>query len=356
MQKINYQLIKRETPVELPEQLIFGRTFTDHMFEMDYNPEKGWHNATIKPYENFSMNPAAMGLHYGQEIFEGLKAYKQVDGKVAMFRPEKNFERLNNSSKRLCMPEHDVDFLLEALKELVKIEQDWIPTKPGHSLYIRPVVFATDPFLGVRPSEQYKLMMLLSPVGPYYPEGFKPVKILCNDKYVRAVRKGVGCCKTGGNYAAGLLGQVEAKKEGYSQVLWLDAIEQKYLEEVGTMNIFVQFENEVATPSLASGSILPGVTRMSSLQILRDWGYNVNERNISIDEIIAGYEAGTLRELFGTGTAAIISSVGRLKYNDKLLLFSDDEAGELGSRLYQELTDIQWGRKEDRYNWLTYID
>jgi len=355
-QKIKYQLVEGDSKVSLPDELVFGRNFSTHLFEMDYDSlEGGWINPRIKKFEDFNMNPAGMALHYGQEIFEGLKAYKQVDGKIALFRPEKNLERLNRSAARLCMPEVDVDFVLEALKELVKIDQDFIPTKEGYSLYIRPVMFSTDPFLGVRPSDKYKLFILLSPVGPYYPEGFKPVKIMATREYVRAVRKGVGECKTAGNYAASLLGQKIAKKAGYSQVLWLDAIEQKYLEEVGTMNIFVQFKDEVVTPPLM-GTILPGVTRMSVLQILKDWGYNVNERKVSIEEVVEGYKNGNLLELFGTGTAAVISSVGRLKYDEELLKFSDEEAGELGKRLYKEITDIQYGRIEDRFNWLTYLD
>lgn len=355
-QKIKYQLLEGDSQVSLPDNLVFGRNFSNHIFEMDYDPnEGGWINPRIKKYEEFSLSPAAMSLHYGQEIFEGLKAYKHADGKIALFRPEKNFERMNRSAKRLCMPEIDINFVVEALKELVRIDQDFIPTKEGHSLYIRPVMFSTDPFLGVRPSEKYKLFILLSPVGPYYPEGFKPVKIMATKDYVRAVRKGVGECKTAGNYAASLLGQKIAREQGYSQVLWLDAIEQKYLEEVGTMNIFVQFKDEVVTPPL-QGTILPGVTRMSVIQLLKDQGYNVNERRVTIDEVVAGYKDGTLLELFGTGTAAIISSVGRLKYGDELLKFSDDEAGELGKKLYKEITDIQFGRAEDKFNWLTYLD
>ena len=356
MAEINFELEERTTKVELPENLIFGRTFTDHVFEMDYDEALGgWHSPTIKKYSNLNLSPAAMVLHYGQSIFEGLKAYKQVDGRIALFRPEKNIERLNNSARKMCIPEVDSDLVLKALLELVKIDQHWIPTKKGHSLYIRPVMFATDPFLGVRPGNNYKLIIMLSPVGPYYPEGFKPVPILATDKYVRAVRKGVGDCKTAGNYAASLAAQREARKLGYTQVLWLDAIEQKYLEEVGTMNIFVHFENEVATPPL-QGTILPGVTRNSVLQILRDWGYNVNERRIHIDEILSGYKNGNLKELFGTGTAAVISSIGKLSYNDELLNFNSEEAGELGLKLYEEITGIQYGRVDDRYNWMTYLD
>ncbi|MCO6474016.1 MAG: branched-chain amino acid aminotransferase [Melioribacteraceae bacterium] len=342
--------------VKIPDKLIFGRTFTTHLFEMTYDEELGgWQNPTIKKFSELSINPAALVFHYGQSIFEGLKAYKQDDGRIALFRPEKNFERLNSSAKRMCIPEIDIDFVLNALKELISLDRDWIPTKPGHSLYIRPLVFAYDPFLGVRPGGKYKFFIMLSPVGPYYPEGFKPVPILASDKYVRAVRGGVGDCKTAGNYAASLLAQAEAKKEGFTQVLYLDALERKYLEEVGTMNIFVHFEDEVATPGLG-GTILPGITRMSVLEILKDWGYNVNERNISIDEVIESHKNGKLKELFGTGTAAVISSVGRLKYKDFEAVFNNGEVGELGQKLYKELTDLHYGRKEDLRGWLTYID
>lgn len=355
MENINYETAEVNSKVELPEKLIFGRNFTQHMFEMDYDSAIGWHNPTIKEYGSLNLSPAAMALHYGQTIFEGLKAYKQDNGKIVIFRPEKNIQRLNNSAKRLVMPTVDEKFVLDALLELVKLEKDWIPTQPGHSLYIRPLLFATDGFLGVKPSERYKLLIILSPVGPYYPEGFKPVPILATDKYVRAVRKGVGECKTAGNYAASLLGQREAQQQGYTQVLWLDAIEQKYIEEVGTMNMFVHFEDEVVTPPL-SGTILPGVTRLSVLELLRDWGMNVNERRVSLDEVLEGYESGRTKELFGTGTAAVISSVGKLKYNDRILDFNMNEAGELGTKLYKALTDIHYGRVEDKFNWLTEVE
>ena len=356
MKNITFLDSTRDQKVNLPEKLIFGKNFTTHMFEMDYDESLGgWQTPTIKKFGDFYISPAALVFHYGQAIFEGMKAYKHSDGKIALFRPEKNFERLNRSAKRVCIPEVDKELALDSLKELVKLDKDWIPTKEGHSLYIRPVMFAYDPFLGVKAGEKYKFMIMLSPVGPYYPEGFKPVPILATDKYVRAIKKGIGDCKTAGNYAASLLAQREAKKEGYTQVLWLDAIEQKYIEEVGTMNIFVQFKDEVATPML-TGSILPGVTRMSVIQILKDWGYNMNERNISIDEILNGYENGNLVEIFGTGTAAIISSIGKLKYKDKILKFHEDKAGELGTKLYNEILGIQYGRIEDRYGWLNYID
>ena len=356
MNELNIDILERESKVVLPENLVFGKIYTDHVFEMDYDPEfGGWYNATIKNFSKVELHPAAISLHYGQSIFEGLKAYKQIDGRNALFRPEKNIERMNRSAKRMCMPEIDASFVLNSLLELIKLERDWIPTRPGHSLYIRPIMFATEPLLGVRASETYKLIIMLSPVGPYYPEGFKPVPILVTDKYVRAVRKGMGEAKTAGNYAAGMLAQKEAKKEGYSQVLWLDGIEQKYIEEVGAMNIFISFKDEVATPAL-NGSILPGITRMSVIQLLKDWNYNINERLVSIQEVLEAYVSKNLVEIFGTGTAAVISSISKLKFNEKLLMFDEVRPGELGTKLYEELTGIQYGKKEDKHGWMTYLD
>ncbi|OGU68522.1 MAG: branched chain amino acid aminotransferase [Stygiobacter sp. RIFOXYC12_FULL_38_8] len=350
------ETIAKPGKVKLPENLVFGKIFSEHVFEMDYDSSKGgWQTPVIKKLENLSIHPAAMVFHYGQALFEGLKAYNLVDGRVAMFRPGKNIERLNSSARRLCMPEVDIEQILKWLTDLVCMDKDWIPDRPGHSLYIRPFMISTEPCFGVRPADQYKLMIMLSPVGPYYPEGFKPVPIMVVDQYVRAVRRGTGEAKAAGNYAASLIGQNQAKHEGFSQVLWLDAIEHKYIEEVGAMNIFVRFKNEIATPSL-EGSILPGITRMSVIQILKDWGYTINERQISIDEMVAAYDKGELLEVFGSGTAAVISSVSKLKYNDKLMTFNETEAGELALKLYDELTGIQYGKIEDRHNWLTYVD
>jgi branched-chain amino acid aminotransferase len=351
MSKLIFETEGSSEKNQMPEELIFGKTFTTHVLEMDYDSEKGgWQDAKIKKHEDIILSPAALVFHYGQAVFEGLKAYKQVDGKISLFRPTKNLERLNRSAEKVCIPQIDIDFVMKGLLELIKIDQDWIPNKPGHSLYIRPVVFATDAMLGVKPGEKYKFLILLSPVGPYYPGGFKPVPIMVTNKYVRAVRGGVGDCKTAGNYAASLLAQREAKELGFAQVLYLDALEQKYIEEVGTMNMFVQFKDEVATPRL-SGTILPGITRMSVLEMLKDWGYNVNERDIALEEIIEGYNNGNLVELFGTGTAAVISSISKLKSGDKELKFSDEHAGELGTKLYKALSDIQYGEAEDKYNW-----
>jgi len=356
MEKILIEANETIKKPELSDSLLFGRTFAPHIFEMNYDEELGgWHSPTIKNFSNLNLNPAAMVLHYGQSIFEGMKAYKQESGKIALFRPEENMARLNRSAKKMCIPQIDEEFVLSALKELIKLDQDWIPTKDGFALYIRPVVFGTDPVLGVKASDGYKFLIILSPVGPYYPQGFKPVPIFVSTEHVRAVRGGVGDCKTAGNYAASLSAQRDAKKLGFTQVLFLDAIERKYVEEVGAMNFFVQFKDEIATPNL-SGSILPGITRKSVIQILRDWGYNVNERQISIDEIIDAHKNGNLVELFGTGTAAVISSISRLKYLDTEIHFSDEHPGELGTKLYKELTDIQYGRKEDTRNWMTYVD
>ena len=354
MEKMVYQLKERKEKVNLPANLGFGQIFTDHVFEMDYDSKRGWNNPIIKPLEHLSLHPATMFIHYGQAVFEGLKAFKTNDGSVVIFRPERHFKRLNNSSRRLCIPEIDIDFVLSALKELVWIDREWIPTKKGESLYIRPFVFANDATLGVRPSTSYKLIILLSPVGAYYPEGFKPVKILATDEYVRAVRKGIGECKTPGNYAASLYAGEYAKHQGFTQVLWMDGVELKYIEEVGTMNIFIIFKNEVATPKL-TGSILPGVTRESVIQILKDWKMKVTERLIPMEEVVAEYKKGNVLGVFGTGTAAIISEVGLLKYKDTVMTFKSEQSNDLALKLFDKLTSIHYGLDEDKYNWLTHV-
>lgn len=354
MDKINYMVSENRKKIEIPEKLEFGHVFTEHLFEMDYSAEKGWHNPTIRNYDKIAFHPATAVFHYGQSIFEGLKAYKTVSGKIALFRPEKHIARLNNSSKKLCIPPVDPEFLLQALIELVKVEKDWVPDRKGYSLYIRPFIFGSDPFIGVHPSKTYKLFIILSPVAAYYPEGFKPVSILATDEYVRAVRKGIGDCKTSANYAASLYGAEEAQKKGFTQVLWMDGVEQKYIEEVGTMNMFVNFKNEIATPML-TGSILPGITRMTVIELLKSWGYNVNERLISMQEIIDGYKSGNVLGVFGTGTAAVISPVGKLTYKDTEMVFNGGQAGELDIKLFNEISDIQYGIKPDVHNWLMYL-
>ena len=351
---IKYELKETAGKVSLPEKLGFGTYFTDHMFVMDYDPQKGWHNPVITAVKNIPLHPASMFIHYGQAVFEGLKAFRTVDDDIVMFRPEDHIERLNRSSKRMCIPEVNPAFVLNALKELITVEKDWVPSKQGESLYIRPFVFGSDPFLGVRPSGHYKFIILLSPVGAYYAEGFKPVKILVQDDYVRAVRKGLGDCKTPANYASSLLGAEQAKKKGYTQVLWLDAVELKYIEEVGTMNIFMRFKDEVVTPKL-TGGILPGVTRKSVLTLLNDWEVKASERLISIDELVEQYKKGNLVSIFGTGTAAVISSVGLLKYGDMELPINNGQPDDLAIKLFDELTGIHYGKKEDTHNWLTYV-
>lgn len=354
MEKMKYQLKENAGKVNLPDNLGFGLVFTDHMFEMDYDLKNGWHNPIIKPVHNLSLHPATMFIHYAQSIFEGLKAFKTEDGDFVMFRPDEHLKRLNKSAKRMCIPEVDTEFIMNVLKELITIDKDWIPTNEGESLYIRPFIFGSDPFLGVKSATTYKLIILLSPVGAYYTEGFKPIKILAQNDYVRAVRKGLGECKCPANYAASLLAGEEARKRGYTQVLWMDAIEQKYIEEVGTMNIFIRFKDEVATPKL-TGGILPGITRKSVIKLLNDWGEKVSERLITMNEVIDEYNKGNLLDIFGTGTAAVISSVGWLTYRDIDMTINNGAPGELALKLFDEITGIQSGKRDDTYNWLTYV-
>ncbi len=336
-----------------PLNLSFGTVFTDHMFVMDYADGK-WGNPWIKPFQNLSISPAALVLHYGQGIFEGLKGYRRGE-RVLLFRPGKNFERLNSSAERMVMPAIDPDFALESLKKLLLIERDWIPEVKGTSLYIRPTMIGTQSKLGVKPSDEYLYYVILSPVGPYFREGFNPVNIMVADRHVRAAEGGVGEAKTMGNYAAGLRAGSDATAIGYSQVLWLDAHERKYFEEVGTMNIFVKFDDELATPPL-SGTILPGITRDSVLTIARDWGVDVVERRITIDEVIEGLRTGKTEEVFGCGTAAIIAPVGSLYYKETAFSIRDGGIGPLTQKLYDELTGIQCGEREDKYNWVINVE
>lgn len=350
MQDIKVELNKQ--PKKKPDQnnLGFGVHFTDHMFMMDYTEGKGWHDARIVPYAPISLEPSAMVFHYAQEVFEGMKAYLSPKGEVLLFRPEKNMERLNRSNDRLCIPAIDEKFAVHALEELIKIDRDWIPTAEGTSLYIRPFIIATDPYVGVRIGKQYLFIIILSPVGAYYPEGLNPVKIFVEPKFVRAVKGGTGQVKTGGNYASSLKAQQIAKEQDYSQVLWLDGVERKYIEEVGTMNVFFKINGKIVTPELY-GSILPGITRMSAIEMLHDWGYDVEERRLSVTELFDAAGNGILEEAFGTGTAAVISPIGELKWDGKIAVINDGKIGEVSQRLYDELTGIQWGRKEDKYNW-----
>ncbi|MEK7710007.1 MAG: branched-chain amino acid aminotransferase [candidate division NC10 bacterium] len=337
-------------PKPKDSELGFGTVFTDHMFLADFQEEKGWYDPRIEPYGSLTLDPATAVFHYAQAIFEGLKAFRGGDGKVRLFRPQKHVERLNRSARRICIPELDPDFALRSLVELVKLERDWVPSSVGTSLYVRPTVIATEPFLGVRPSKAYVYFVILSPVGTYYPEGINPVKILIMEKYVRAVPGGVGEAKTGGNYAASLLPAEEAHAAGFTQVLYLDGVHRRYIEEVGTMNIMVRIGDEVITPPLA-GTILAGVTRDSALALLREWGVAVSERQIGIDEIIAAARKGTLREVWGTGTAAVISPVGELSYRGDRIVINEGRIGDLTGRLYQAIVDIQYARVPDTRGW-----
>ena len=355
MQEIKVELTKQPKAKPTDEtKLGFGSIFTDHMFVMNYDEGQGWHDARIVPYGPIELDPSAMCLHYGQTVFEGMKAYRAKDGRVLLFCPEKNMARLNVSNERLCIPKIDEAFALKCIEKLVSIEKDWIPTAEGTSLYIRPFIFATDAHVGVHPGKHLMFMVICSPVGAYYPEGLNPVKIYVESKYVRAVRGGMGYAKTGGNYAASLKAQDEAEEQKYTQVLWLDGVERKYVEEVGTMNVFFVIGDEVVTPAL-QGSILPGVTRMSAIEILKSWGLNVSERPIEIQEIYDAYQNGQLKEAFGTGTAAVISPIGQLKWDDHVMEINNGKIGEISQRLYDTLTGIQWGNIEDTMHWTVEV-
>lgn len=348
---------KTTSPKQKPDQtkLGFGQYYTDHMFIMNYDEGQGWHDPRIVPYGPFSLDPAAMVLHYAQEIFEGLKAYRTADGKIQLFRPEKNMARMNVSCERLCIPLIDEEFAIKAIKTLVKVDEDWIPTEEGTSLYIRPYIFAVDAHVGVHAAKHLIFAIILSPVGAYYPNGIEPVKIYVEQKYVRAVAGGTGFTKAGANYAISLKGQEEAEEQGYVQTLWLDGVERKYIEEVGSMNVFFIIDNEVVTPALV-GSILSGITRMSIIELLRSKGYTVTERRITIDELVEAHKNGKLNEAFGTGTAAVISPIGELKYGDTVMEINGGKIGETSQMLYDTLTGIQWGRIEDTMGWIQTVE
>jgi len=347
MQKVDKDLMWGK-PDE--NDLGFGQYFADHMFLMRYDKGRGWHDATIKGYRELALDPAAMVLHYGQAIFEGLKAYRGKDNRIFLFRPEDNLKRMNVSAERMCMPTLPIGKVLEGLKALLRLDEAWVPTADGATLYIRPTMIATEAGLGVRPADQYLFFIITSPVGAYYAEGFNPVKIYVTDKYVRAVAGGVGHVKTAGNYAASIMAAVEAKEKGYTQVLWLDAIERKYVEEVGTSNIFFYIDDELITPPL-TGSILPGITRDSVIRLATDWDLKVLERRITIDEVTGANDNGTLKEIFATGTAAVISPVGELNYQGRKCTINRGETGPLSQRLYDEIQAIQYGFYTDPYGW-----
>ena len=332
----------------------FGKYVTDYMFVMDYDKENGWHDARIVPYDEFMLDPRCVTLHYGSETFEGLKAYRTDDGRILLFRPEANAVRMQNSNDRLCLAKVPTDMFVEAVRELVKVEQDWVPDQPETSLYIRPVCYATENTIGVHPADSFRFFIILSPVGCYYPEGVNPVKIFVEDEYVREVIGGTGACKCGGNYAASVKAQEKAEKLGYTQVLWLDGVHREYVEEVGTMNVMFKIDGKIVTPPL-EGSVLPGITRDSIIRILKDWGYEVEERRLSIHELMQAARDGKLEEAWGTGTAAVVSPIGELNYKGELTTISDFKTGELTQKLYHYLTGIQWGKVADPYGWTQEI-
>ncbi len=332
----------------------FGKIFTDHMFLMEYDVGRGWHDARIQPYGKLEIDPASPVLHYAQEIFEGLKAYRTKEGHVQLFRPQDNAVRLNKSASRMCMPEIDPAFNVEAMKALVDLERDWVPRSEGTSLYLRPTMVADGAELGVHASKRYLYYIICAASGRYYTKGFAPIRIFVEDAYVRAVRGGVGGAKTGGNYAASLRASEEAIKKGYSQVLWLDAVERKYVQEVGAMNMMFVIGDTVCTAPI-DGSILDGITRRSVLQLVRDMGYKVEERPVSIDELYAAGEKGLLKEALGTGTAAIITPVSELCYKERCLIMNGGQIGPLTQKVYDTLTGIQRGDISDPYGWTVRV-
>lgn len=355
---MDIKITKTNSPKEKPQdesKLHFGKLFTDHMFLMNYDEGQGWHDARIVPYGPIPMDPSAMCLHYGQADFEGLKAYRTESGKIQLFRPHENMKRINVSNDRLCIPKVDEEFCVKAVKALVEVDKDWVPHNYGTSLYIRPFIFAIDPMLGVHPAKHLIFCIICSPVGAYYEAGLAPVKIYVEQNYVRAVTGGTGFTKAAANYAISLKAQDEADKVGYEQVLWLDGVHRKYIDEVGAMNVFFVIDGEVITPSLDRGSILSGITRKSCLEILRKEGYKVTERDIEIDELVKAYDEGKFDEAFGTGTAAVISPIGELKYGDKIMKINNGQIGNISQKLYDDLTGIQWGRKEDTYGWIETV-
>ncbi len=341
------------SPKVKPESstLGFGKHFTDHMFIMDYSKDKGWHDARIVPFGRLELHPASTVLHYGSEIFEGLKAYRTKEGKVQLFRPLENIRRMNRSAERMCLPTLPEEETLQALVKFIEIEQDWVPSQEGTSLYIRPFMFGNDETLGVHAVHNATFIIITSPVGSYYKEGINPVKIMIEDEDVRAVRGGTGEAKCGGNYAASNRAGQRAEEKGYSQVLWLDGVERKYIEEVGAMNVMFKIDGEIVTPKLA-GSILPGITRKSIIELLKTKGYKVSERLISVEELEKALQEGRLEEAWGCGTAAVVSPIGELCYKDQKFTINNGQIGKVTQFLYDTLTGIQWGKIEDEFNWV----
>lgn len=337
------------------DDLGFGVYFADHMFVIDYR-NGAWGTPRIEPHAAMSLDPANCTLHYGQTIFEGMKAFRSVKGGINLFRPYKNAQRMNSSAARVCIPDLDEEIFVDGIRELIKVDIDFVPQQRGHSLYLRPLAFGTDDFLGVKASESYRFLVITSPVSSYYKEGVNPVRIKVDEEHVRAVRGGLGMAKTAANYAASLLAGTKAKKEGFAQVLFLDGVERRYVEEVGTMNIMFLIGDELITPPLEQGSILPGITRDSVLQLARSWGMHVSERRLAIEEALDAHRAGTLQEVFGTGTAAVISPVGELVYRGEPFRINDAKIGPVAQRLYDTITGIQYGELEDAFGWVDHID
>ena len=350
------KVIKTTHPAEKPDSstLGFGKVFTDHMFIMDYSEEEGWHDARIVPFGPIALHPASTVLHYGVEIFEGLKAYRRADGKVQLFRPIENIRRMNRSAERLCLPQIPEEDAMQALTTFVTMEQDWTPSAPGTSLYIRPFLYSTDPTLALHGVHEATFAIILSPSGSYFSDGLKPVPIMVETEDVRAVRGGTGEAKCGGNYAAANRAGDKAMEKGYSQVLWLDGVERKYVEEGGGMNVMFKISGTVVTPML-TGSILRGVTRKSCIELLKSWGVPVEERLLSVDELFEAAKNGTLEEAWCVGTAAVISPIGELAWNNEKYEVNQNRIGALSQRLYDELTGIQWGTRPDPFGWICVV-
>ena len=353
--RFSVELTKNPKQKPDPDSLRFGTVFTDHMFVMDYDPENGWHDGKIVPYGPLALDPATVVFHYGQEMFEGLKAYKTKEGKVQLFRPDMNAKRTNSTNRRMCIPQIDEQVYIDAIKELVAVDKDWIPQKPDTALYIRPFIIGTDKFLGVAASNTYKFIIILSPVGPYYESGLAPTRIYVENEFVRSAPGGTGYAKIGGNYAAAMIAEQKAHDMGYDQVLWLDAKEGKYVEEIGTSNAFFKIDGELYTAPL-EGTILPGITRDSMITVMKDWGYKVNEVRFTIEDVFKAAEEGRLEEVFATGTAAVISPVGELYWNDRHIVINNNEIGELSQKLYDELYGIQTGEKADTRGWIVPVE
>lgn len=338
-----------------PNTLVFGKAFTDHMFLMNYTTGRGWHDGRIVPYGPLCLEPSAMVFHYAQEVFEGMKAYRNPEGGVQLFRPMENVRRINSSCERMCIPQLPEEEALAAIEQLVRLEQDWVPSAPGTSLYIRPFIIATTPSLGVHAAHDYLFCIICCPVGAYYAEGINPVRIYVENEDVRAVRGGTGYTKCGGNYAASIRAGERAEEQGYAQVLWLDGVHRKYIEEVGSMNVLFKIDGKVITPAL-TGSVLPGITRKSCLELLKSWGIPVEERLITAEELFDAAESGKLEEAFGSGTAAVVSPIGEMGWGEKHVVVNGGKIGPLTQKLYDTLTAIQWGTQPDPFGWIVKLD